>query len=121
MEDAVETVERQVLVGEVEPGDLEGGRVLFLQRRVVVVGERIDCDDLVTAGDERLRQMRSDEPGRPRDEVSHSVGASGLSVPSPFCVRLRPEKKRVITMPSRKSPSRGSGCSPRASASGSSG
>ena len=121
MEDAVDTCEIQILLGQINPQHVETARVLLLERDVVVVGEAVDADDVVTLGAQRLRQVRADEPGRTRQHELHSVRASGFSVPSPFSVRLRSEKKRVITIPSRKSPSRGSGRSPRASASASSG
>src|SRR5207253_9707298 len=120
-EDPVEPVELEVFVGEVEPDHVQRACVLLLQGGVVVVGEAIDSDDLVPAAQECLPEVRPDEAGGAGDEVPHSTPASGLSVPSPFAVRLRSEKKRVITIPSRKSPSRGSGRSPRASASASSG
>ena len=121
MEDAVEPVERQFVLREVEPRDVERRGVVLLQRGVVVVGEAVDGDDLVPLRLQRLDEVRPDEARRTRDDVPHSAGASGLSVPSPFWVRLSSEKKRVITMPSRKSPRRGSGRSPRASARASSG
>ena len=121
MEDPVDPVEIEVRVREVEPDHVQRARVLLLQGGVVVVGEAVDADHLVAARRERLREVRPDEAAGSRDEVSHSARASGLSVPSPFAVKLRSEKKRVITIPSRKSPSRGSGRSPRASARASSG
>ena len=121
MEDAVNAGEVQFVLGEIEPLDVETARVLLLQRDVVVVREAVDRGDVVALGVQRLRQVRADEPGRTRQHELHSVRASGFSVPSPFSVRLRSEKKRVITIPSRKSPSRGSGRSPRASASANSG
>ena len=52
---------------------------------------------------------------------SGTSSANGSSVPSSPSVRTRSEKKRVMTMPSRNSPTVGSGCSPFASASASSG
>ena len=121
VEDAVDAGELEVLLCEVEAGDVEARRVLLLQRRVVVVGKAVNAEDLVTLSRQRLCEVGADEPGRAGDDVPHSAGASSFSVPSPFSVRLRSEKKRVITIPSRKSPSRGSGCSPCASASASSG
>ena len=121
VEDAVGAGEIEVFLCEVEARHVEPGRVLLLQRRVVVVGEAIDCEHLVARREQLLGQLRADEAGCPGDDVLHSAGASGLSVPSPFGVRLRSEKKRVMTMPSRKSPSLGSSCSPCASASASSG
>ena len=41
-----------------------------------------------------------------RDRVGQLLGEGDPSGPSPFSVRLRCEKKRVMTTPSRKSPSR---------------
>src|SRR5207244_6789912 len=95
--------------------------VLLLQRLVVVVREAVDADDLVSVRNQLLGELRADEACSTGDDKLHSAGASGFSVPSPFGVRLRSEKKRVMTIPSRKSPRRGSGWSPRARASASSG
>ncbi len=121
VEDAVDAVEPEILRREVDALDVERRRVLLLQRDVVVVGEAIDCPDVVASSRERLGEVRADEARRAGDDVPHSAGASGFSVPSPLLVRLMSEKNRVITIPSVKSPRRGSGRSPRASASASSG
>ena len=121
MEDAVDAVQLEVVHREIESLDVEPARVLLFERDVVVVREAVDAGDVVTLRAQPLRQVRPDKPGRPRHHELHSVRTNGFSVPSPFSVRLRSEKNRVITIPSRKSPSLGSGRSPRASASASSG
>src|SRR5205823_3190408 len=58
---------------------------------------------------------------RGEDECSESSSENGSRVPSGAVVRVRWERKRVITTPSLNSPTRGSGRSPAASASTSSG
>lgn len=62
-----------VVLREVGAHDVQAGRVLLLQRRVVVVVERVDADDLVAGGVECLAQMRPDEAGGSGDEVSHAT------------------------------------------------
>ena len=57
----------------------------------------------------------------PRRPGAAAPPANGTSSPFPSSTRQRSEKNRVITTPSRNSPRRGSGRSPRASASASSG
>jgi len=71
MEDTVETGEIELVHGQVESKDLAPARVLSLQRRVVVVGEAIDPDDLVPARHERFAQVRADEPGCAGDGIPH--------------------------------------------------
>ena len=55
------------------------------------------------------------------EQSSGAVDVSGRSPPSPSSTRQTSEKKRVIDTPARYSPTRGSGRSPFASASASSG
>ncbi len=71
MEDAVEAVEVELVLCDVETRDGEVARVLLLQRRVVVVGEGVPADGVVPALDERAQELRPDEPGRAGDEVPH--------------------------------------------------
>src|SRR5207244_13495705 len=104
-------------------GACDGERrgVLLLERLVRVDREGADAHRVVSVGNQLVGELRADDACSNGDEKLHAGGASGFSVPSPFGVRLRSEKKRVMTMPSRKSPRRGSGWSPRARASASSG
>src|SRR5205814_9948946 len=71
MEDAVDAVERQRVLREVEAPHVEPGRIRLLLGGVVVVGEAVDPQDLVTGGDECLREVRADEASRAGDDVSH--------------------------------------------------
>ena len=71
MEDAVDAVEVEGLLGEVEPAHVEAARVLLLLGRVVVVGEAVDADDVVPGCDERVGEIRADEAGRAGDDVPH--------------------------------------------------
>jgi hypothetical protein len=130
MEDAVEAGEVELVLGQVDTRDLEAGGVLLLQGDVVVVRERIERDKVVAVPEQRLGQVRADEAGGSGNEVaqgyasamgSGSSSENGSSAPSSLATSVSWEKKRVITTPSRKSPSRGSGRSPRASAKASSG
>ena len=135
VEDGVDVGEEpvEVDVEQVRLDDAAAVGVRALARRVVVVVEGVDPDDVVPLGDESLGEMRSDESRGTRDEVAHQVcpgsaasgsgssSAKGTSSPSSPGTRQRSEKNRVITTPARNSPRRGSGLSPRASASASSG
>ena len=47
VEDAVDTRELELVLGEVDAPDVEAARVLLLQARVVVVREAVETDDLV--------------------------------------------------------------------------
>src|SRR4051794_17067509 len=127
MEDAVEAAEVERVVREVDTAHVEVARVLLLQRRVVVVAEAVEADDLVPVAHEALGEVRADEPGRSGDDVAQAQtssetasSSSGSTVPPSSC-RTTSEKNRVMTTPSRNSPNRGSGRSPFASASASSG
>jgi hypothetical protein len=71
MEDAVDAVEVELLVGEVDAQHLEAARVLFLLGRVVVVREAVDADDVVPGLLQRARELRADETRSARDDVSH--------------------------------------------------
>ena len=51
--------------------DAERGRVLLLQRRVVVVVEAVPADDVVPRGRERLGEVGADEAGGACDDVPH--------------------------------------------------
>ena len=56
-----------MVLGEVEPPHVEPARVLLLLRRVVVVGEAVDADDLVA----RLRSASAScEPMNPAAPVT---------------------------------------------------
>ncbi len=136
MEDGVHVCEEAVEVGVEQvllEHDAAAVGVRALARGVVVVGERVEPDDVVPLGDESLGEVRPDESRGAGDEVAHqacpgsaasgsgSSSANGTSSPSSPGTRQRSEKNRVITTPARNSPRRGSGLSPRASASASSG
>ena len=54
MEDAVEAREFELLLRQVEPPHVQRLGVLLLEARVVVVGEAVDADDVVTARGESL-------------------------------------------------------------------
>ena len=56
--------------------------VLLLQRDVVVVGEAVEADDVVTLGAERLGEVRADEAGGAGDEVAHQAVSGRSSPPS---------------------------------------
>ncbi len=71
MEDAVDAVEIERLLGEIEAAHVEAARVLLLLGRVVVVGEAVDADDVVARLEQRLREVRADEAGGSGDDVSH--------------------------------------------------
>ena len=59
VEDAVEAAEVERVLGEVDVADVEAAGVLALERRVVVVGEAVEADDLVAAGLQRSRRGAS--------------------------------------------------------------
>src|SRR5258708_15477984 len=86
MEDAVKAREVELVLGQVEATDVAATRVFLLQRRVVVVGEAVDADDVVAACDERLDEMRPDEPGRAGDGIAHPG-------------RVLPARKRIAGQP----------------------
>ena len=71
MEDAVVSSEVKLILGEVDTLDVERARVLLLQPRVVVVGEAIEADDLVTLLEQILGEVRADEAGRPGHGIAH--------------------------------------------------
>ena len=71
MVDAVDAVEVEVALGEVDPHDVEPARVVFLLARVVVVGERVDGDDAVSTAAQRFREVRADETRGTGYDVSH--------------------------------------------------
>jgi hypothetical protein len=95
VEDSVDPVEREVVLREVEPLDLEATRVLLLQRRVVVVGEAVDRDDVVAARQERFDELRADEPGSAGDDVAADGATTLVSLqallPSLWVVSTKPE------------------------------
>ena len=57
MEHAVEPVQRKRVLGEVDALDRQPGGVRLLQRRVVVVRERIPADRVVPALEERALEL----------------------------------------------------------------
>ena len=71
MEDAVDAVEVEHLVGEVELPDVEPPRVLLLLRAVIGAREAVDADDVVARLDERAGELRADEARRAGDEIPH--------------------------------------------------
>ena len=75
MEHAVDAREVELVRGEVDPLHREPARVLLLQRRVVVVGERIPADRVVAPLEQRAEELRADEPGRAGDDVAHRGNA----------------------------------------------
>ena len=81
MEDAVYAGEVERVLDEVDLLDRETLRVLLLQRRVVVVRERVPADGIVAAVEERAEQVRADEAGRAGDDVAHGHGMLGEPAP----------------------------------------
>ena len=75
MEHAVHTVQLERVLGEVDALHREPARVLLLERRVVVVRERVPADRVVTALEERAEKLRADEPGGAGDDVAHRRNA----------------------------------------------
>ena len=71
VEDAVEAGEIERVLGQVDVANIETAGVLVLERRVVVVREAVEPDHLVAARLQRLGEMRADETGSARDDVSH--------------------------------------------------
>ena len=71
MEDGVVAGEVERVGGEVDASQVEPAGVLLLERRVVVVGQAVDADDLVTGGEEPFGEVRADEPGCAGDGVAH--------------------------------------------------
>ena len=71
MEDAVEAREVELVLGQVDTADVEAARVLLLKRDVVVVREAVETDDLVAAFEQRLGEVRADEPGGSGDGEPH--------------------------------------------------
>jgi hypothetical protein len=69
VEDAVDPGEVERVGGQVDPLDQERCRVLLLHGPVVVVGEAVDRNHFVTPGEQRLRQVRPDEPSGSGDDV----------------------------------------------------
>src|SRR5919204_345749 len=62
---------------EVEALELDGARVLLLLGGVVVVGQAVDPDYLVSARGELLGEMRADEAGGSGDGVPHPPNGIG--------------------------------------------
>src|SRR5262249_38709299 len=61
---------------ELEPRRLpQRGDIRFLRLAVVVRGERVDADDIVTASGERVGECRADEARNPSDERAHQLTA----------------------------------------------
>ena len=77
MEDAVDALEVERAVDEVETLDRQPAGVLLLQRRVVVVRERVPARRVVAPLEERAEQVRADEPGGAGDDVAHGPGMLG--------------------------------------------
>ena len=71
VKEAIELGEVEFVDGEVDPLNVEICNVPFLLRRVVVVGETLKSDDLMTAADQLLAEMRPDETRRSCNAVSH--------------------------------------------------
>ncbi len=82
MEDAVEAFDVDRVARQVEAEDLLPPRVLLLQRDVVVVGEAVESDDVVTLGAQRLGEVGADEAGSAGDEVAHQAVSGRSSPPS---------------------------------------
>ncbi len=74
MEDPVGALEIERILDEVDALDGQSARVLLLQRRVVVVGERVPADCVVPSLEKRSQELRADEPGGTGDDVAHSRG-----------------------------------------------
>ena len=71
VEDAVDAAEIERLVREVEPPHVQPARVLLFLGRVIGIREAVDAEQVVTRLDERVRELRADEPGCTGDDVSH--------------------------------------------------
>ena len=71
VEHPVDAREAELVRGDVDALHRETARVLLLQRRVVVVGERIPADRVVPPLEERAQELRADEPGGAGDDVAH--------------------------------------------------
>ena len=75
VEDAVPVCEVELVARKVESAHLDPARVPLLHRRVVVVGETVDPENLVTRALECLGKVRADESRGSGDDVSHRVVA----------------------------------------------
>jgi len=71
VEDAVDAVEIELVLREVEPAHVEPTRIPLFLGEVVVVREAVDADNVVSRLAERLGEVRANEAGGPRDDVSH--------------------------------------------------
>jgi hypothetical protein len=71
VEHAVDTVEIEVALREIDAPHVELPRVLLLLSWVVVIGEAVDADDVVARRGERLGEIRADESGGACDDVPH--------------------------------------------------
>ncbi len=71
VEDAVDAAKVDRIAGEVDAPDVQPAHVLLLQRDVVVVGEAVEADDIVSPVAQGVREVRADEPGGAGDEVQH--------------------------------------------------
>ena len=91
-------------IGKIHPLKAEAVAILplqtveprLLQRRIVIIVEIVDPDDLVTAVEEGARRGPSDEPCSPRDQNSHKAliggaveGAKALERPRESFMDLR--------------------------------
>ena len=87
MEDTVEVGEVELVLGEIEAANLrvEPACVFLLQRRVVVVGEAVDADDVVPVPEQCFREVRADEAGCARYDVSQRL----LTIPYSFAYPTR--------------------------------
>ena len=68
--------------------------LLLLQRRVVVVGEAVEPDDVVTGGAQRRGKVRPDEPGCAGDDVPHRVWRVAAGLPIYGQARRRGRSRR---------------------------
>ncbi len=71
VEYTVEAAEVELVLGEIEPAHVQAARVPLLDRRVVVIGEAVDPDDLVPGRRECFREMGTDEARSSGHHVLH--------------------------------------------------
>jgi hypothetical protein len=105
LEDLLKRRIEQVLPAEVEAVVLEGrAEVPLLDLRVVVDGEGIDADDLVTTGQKEVAQVRTDESRPPWLDGPRGIARGRLEPrrvtadrrPVTRCLRMTPERNIKI-------------------------
>ena len=92
MEHTVDTVEGELLLGEVDPADVEAARVLLFLRWVVIVREAIDADAVVAVLLQCRCDPRADKTGGSRDDLPHRG-----NLPSTFPQPPAPRRTHTAT------------------------